>query len=139
MKSEYVKAFRSASHAVQLRDLLSCQLGVDADVYNKVANGSASEVEIANTTVLRYLFGETLSEPHEISANAQGQALLWLRRQKIGRIVNVALNDIIVDTRFIYETTQASESTRLLLLAYKRVKDILYDKETGEVICLPKQ
>ena len=68
----------------------------------------------------------------------QAKALVWLRRQRVGRIIKGDLDSIISDTRYVYETTPASEATRLLLLAYKQTKDILYEKDLGEALCSPK-
>ena len=138
MNLEALKAFRSSDHAVHLRDLLICSLGITDEVYERETSGAATSKDVAVLTALRFLFGESLYDNHEINRTAQAKALVWLRRQRVGRIIKVDLDGIISDTRYVYETTPANEATRLLLLAYKQTKDILYEKELGEALCSPK-
>ena len=138
MNLEALKAFRSSDHAAHLRDLLICSLGITDEMYERETSGAATSKDVAVLTALRFLFGETLYDTHEVKNTEQAKALVWLRRQRVGRIIKSDLDSIISDTRYVYETTPANEATRLLLLAYKQVKDILYDKELGDAVCLPK-
>lgn len=138
MNLEALKAFRSSDHAVHLRGLLICSLGITDEMYERETSGAATSKDVAALTALRFLFGESLYDTHEVKNTEQAKALVWLRRQKAGRLIEVDLNSIINETRYVYESTTANEATRLLLLAYKQVKDILYDKELGDAVCLPK-
>ena len=135
MNLEALKAFRSSDHAVHLRDLLICSLGITDEMYERETSGSATSKDVATLTALRFLFGESLYDTHEVKNTEQAKALVWLRRQRVGRIIKGGLDSIIGDTRYVYETTPANEATRLLLLAYKQIKVILYDKDLGEVLC----
>ena len=135
MNLEALKAFRSSDHAVHLRDLLICSLGITDEMYERETSGSATSKDVAVLTALRFLFGETLYDTHEVKNTEQAKALVWLRRQRVGRIIKGDLDSIISDTRYVYETTPANEATRLLLLAYKQTKDILYEKDLGEALC----
>ena len=136
MNLEALKAFRSSDHAVHLRDLLICRLGITDEVYEREASGAATPQDLASLTALRFLFGDSTTA--QSTGTAPTKALVWLRRQKAGRLIEVDLNSIINETRYVYESTTANEATRLLLLAYKQVKDILYDKDLGDAVCLPK-
>lgn len=138
MNLEALKILRSSDHAVHLRDLLICHFGLDEGVHERESSGAATEQEVAGMTVIRLMFGEEVSEPHEVSHKLQMKALVWLRRQRVGRIMKGNLADVIRDTRYTYESNVANESTRLLLLAYKQAKDILYEKDLGEALCSPK-
>ena len=135
MNLEALKAFRSSDHAVHLRDLLICSLGITDEMYERETSGAATSKDVAALTALRFLFGEALYDAHEVKNTEQAKALVWLRRQRVGRIIKGDLDSIISDTRYVYETTPANEATRLLLLAYKQTKDILYEKELGEALC----
>ena len=135
MSQQVLKTLRSADHVAHLRDLLLCHLGINADTYKREANGSATADEVAKLIAFRFLFGEDLIEDHEPSKAQQSRAILWLRRQKVGRMTRDILLEVISQTRYTYETTPANEATRLLLLAYKQIKVILYDKDLGEVLC----
>ena len=138
MNLEALKAFRSSDHAVHLRDLLICSLGITDEMYERETSGAATSKDVAVLTALRFLFGESLYDTHEVKNTEQAKALVWLRRQRVGRIIKGDLDSIISDTRYVYETTPANEATRLLLLAYKQTKDILYEKDLGEALCSPK-
>lgn len=138
MNLEALKALRSSDHAVHLRDLLICSLGITDTTYERESSGAATIKDTAVLTALRFLFGESLYEPHEPQSTAQAKALVWLRRQRVGRIIKGDLESIIGDTRYVYESTPANEATRLLLLAYKQTKDILYEKDLGDALCSPK-
>ena len=135
MNLEALKAFRSSDHAVHLRDLLICSLGITDEMYERETSGASTSKDVAVLTALRFLFGESLYDTHEVKPTEQAKALVWLRRQRVGRIIKGDLESIIGDTRYVYETTPANEATRLLLLAYKQTKDILYEKELGEALC----
>lgn len=137
--NEALKIFRASPHAIQLRDILSCHLGVDADMLGREANGTATLQDTAKLTVIRFLFDNLEEVEHESTVQTQSQALAWLRRQKVGRLIKQMLIVITNDTRYVYETTQASEATRQLLLAYKNSTVILYEKELKGAVCLQKQ
>ena len=135
MNLEALKAFRSSDHAVHLRDLLICHLQITDETFERETSGAATSKDVAVLTALRFLFGESLYEQHEPQSVQQAKGLVWLRRQRVGRIIKGDIESIISDTRYVYETTPANEATRLLLLAYKQTKDILYEKELGEALC----
>lgn len=139
MNKEAYKAFRSSDHAAHLRDLLICSLSITDEMFERETSGAATSKDVAALTALRLLFGDTIYDQHETKQAEQAKALVWLRRQRVGRIIKDELDSVISDTRYVYETTVANEATRLLLLAYKQTKDILYEKELGEALCLPKR
>ena len=113
MNLEALKAFRSSDHAVHLRGLLICSLGITDEMYERETSGAATSKDVAALTALRFLFGESLYDTHEVKNTEQAKALVWLRRQKAGRLIEVDLNSIINETRYVYESTTANEATRL--------------------------
>lgn len=136
MNVEAFNVIRASDHAAPLRGLLACHLGVSPQTYEREASGAATPQDLASLTALRFLFGDSTTA--QATGTPPTKALVWLRRQKAGRLIEADLNSIINETRYVYESTTANEATRLLLLAYKQVKDILYDKELGDAVCLPK-
>lgn len=129
-------ALRSSDYATTLRSLLSLYFGVTNETYEREKQNKLSDSEVAKLSVIRNIFMNTPSGTlTELEVN---KALLWLRRQKLGRLVQAEIAANIDELRYIYESKVADEFIRLLLLATKGVNDIFYVKDLGEVACLLK-
>ncbi len=130
---DVAELFRASHEAPVLLALLCDQLDINEAMLMREQTAKGTEWEIARLTALRFLFSKVIINIQPINTAEKLKALVWIRKQKLGRLVLALLDDVITATRYTYETNTASESTRLLLRAYKTTKHILYVESTEQM------
>lgn len=128
MRDDVISILNAEPQAKALQAILIDAFGIDGDTLLREQNGTASLNDNAVLTVTRCLFNDITID--KISTTIKIKALVWIRRQKIGRQIQEILDSKIKVTRYTYETKTADESVRHLLNAYKKAKIILYATPT---------
>lgn len=109
-----------------LRDIVAVNLGVTLDMFEKDLNKALTDQQQAQLNALRLLFPTPDSDLGSATQKAKYKALAWFRTHRVGRSLRTYVLSAISATREQYELNPANETTRLHLVYYKKLYDILY-------------